>query len=149
MSFTLKEVYEPLLSECISKWLLDSGAIHHFRKEKGARAQMCLAIVSGIITGNRPVSCWPVFTLPPVTRNWNETGPSDEWRLGTKAYSQGLSSNPLIPMCQEEKRPCKTCSASFARYRIPGMTKKQTGDFNFRSLLVKKVNLGKPSHPPP
>lgn len=29
------------------------------------------------------------------------------------------------------------------------MTKKQTGDYNFRSLLVKKVNLGKPSHPPP
>ena len=26
------------------------------------------------------------------------------------------------------------------------MTKKQTGDCNFRSLLVKKINLGKPPH---
>ena len=43
----MKELYNPLLSECIFKRLLDN------RKEKGTRAQMCPAIASGIITGDR------------------------------------------------------------------------------------------------
>ena len=42
MSFTLKELYNPLLSECIFKWLLDSGAIHHFRKEEGTSESKCV-----------------------------------------------------------------------------------------------------------
>ena len=105
---------------------------------------MCPTIVSGIITGDRPVSCWPIFILPPVTRNWNETGPSDEWRLGTKAHSQGVSSNPLIPMCQEERDHAKRVQPVLPANVFQEMTKKQTGDCNFRSLLVKKINLGKP-----
>ena len=45
MSFTLKELYNPLLSECIFKWLLDSGAIHYFRKEKGTSEPKCVLLI--------------------------------------------------------------------------------------------------------
>ena len=33
----------------------------HFVNEKGTGAQICPAVVSGILTGNAPVSCWPIF----------------------------------------------------------------------------------------
>ena len=39
----------------------------HFRNEKGNGAEMRPAIVSGIITGDVPVSCWSVFS--PVLSN--------------------------------------------------------------------------------
>ena len=34
-----------------------------FRNERGTGAEMRLAIVSGIVTGNAPVSYWPFFSL--------------------------------------------------------------------------------------
>ena len=36
----------------------------HFRNEKGTGATMCPAIVSGIVTGDAPVSYWPFFSVP-------------------------------------------------------------------------------------
>ena len=36
-------------------------AIGHFRNEKGTGAEMRPAIVSGIVTGDAPVSYWPFF----------------------------------------------------------------------------------------
>ena len=33
----------------------------HFRADKGTGAEMSPAIVSGIVTGDAPVSCWPIF----------------------------------------------------------------------------------------
>ena len=36
----------------------------HFRNEKGTGATMCPAIVSGIVTGDAPVSYWAIFPVP-------------------------------------------------------------------------------------
>ena len=36
----------------------------NFRKEKGTGAEMCRAIVSGMVTGDAPVSYWPFFRCP-------------------------------------------------------------------------------------
>ena len=48
LEFYFERTIQPLAeSECIFKRLLDN------RKEKGTRAQMCPAIASGIITGDR------------------------------------------------------------------------------------------------
>ena len=35
---------------------------HHFVNEKGTEGEICPAVVSGIVTGNAPVSCWPIFS---------------------------------------------------------------------------------------
>ena len=40
---------------------------HHLINEKGTGAEMCPAIVSGIVTGNTKVSYWSVFV--PVSSN--------------------------------------------------------------------------------
>ena len=50
--------------------------IYHFRNEKGA--EMRPAIVSGIVTGDAPVSYWPIFlpslvTVPEVFAKVNST----------------------------------------------------------------------------
>ena len=40
----------------------------HFRKEKGIEAEMCPAMICGIVTGEASVSNWPFFfLLSPVT----------------------------------------------------------------------------------
>ena len=41
--------------------------IRHFRKQKETGAEMRPAIVSGIATGDAPVSYWSIFSLTPVT----------------------------------------------------------------------------------
>ena len=41
--------------------------IYHFRNEKGTRGEMSPAIVSGIVTGDAPVSYWPMFSPSQVT----------------------------------------------------------------------------------
>ena len=38
--------------------------IRHFRNAKRTGAEMCPAIVSGIVTGDAPVSYWPVWPCP-------------------------------------------------------------------------------------
>ena len=38
--------------------------IRHLRNEKAPGAEMCPAIVSGIVTGGTPVSYWPIFSQP-------------------------------------------------------------------------------------
>ena len=45
--------------------------IRHFRNEKGSGAEMCPAIVSGIVTGNSPVSSWLLanFQFSPILSN--------------------------------------------------------------------------------
>ena len=40
-------------------------AIGHFRNEKGTGAEMRPAIVSGSVTGDAPVSYWPVLEMVP------------------------------------------------------------------------------------
>ena len=41
------------------------ASIYHFRNEKGTGAEMPPEIVSGIVTGDSPVSYWPiVLSLP-------------------------------------------------------------------------------------
>ena len=40
-------------------------AIAHFRNEKGTGAYMRPAIVSGSVTGDTPVSYWPVLEIVP------------------------------------------------------------------------------------
>ena len=49
--------------DCISghNCLIISFSIRHFRDEKETGAEMCPAIVSGIVTGVAPVSYWPIF----------------------------------------------------------------------------------------
>ena len=37
--------------------------ICHFITEKGTGAEICPAIVFGIITGNAAISYWPIFSL--------------------------------------------------------------------------------------
>jgi len=37
------------------------------RYEKGTEAEMCPAIVSGIVTGHAPVSYWSIFVLSLIT----------------------------------------------------------------------------------
>ena len=44
------------------RWL----TIRHFRNNKGTGAEMRLAIVSGIVSGDTPVSCWSFFDLDPI-----------------------------------------------------------------------------------
>ena len=39
--------------------------ICHFITEKGTGAEICLAIVSGIITGDAAISYWPILFLFP------------------------------------------------------------------------------------
>ena len=34
----------------------------HFVNEKRTGGEICPAVVSGIVTGNAPVSCWPIFS---------------------------------------------------------------------------------------
>ena len=46
---------------------LSSVTVRLFRKGKGTGAEMCPAIVSGIVTGEVPVSYWPNFS--PVSDN--------------------------------------------------------------------------------
>ena len=41
--------------------------LSHFRNEKGTGVEMRLAIVSWIVTGDMPVSYWPIFSLSLVT----------------------------------------------------------------------------------
>ena len=37
----------------------------HFRNEEGTHgAEMCPAIISGMGTGDAPVSYWPIITVP-------------------------------------------------------------------------------------
>ena len=43
------------------------SSIRRFVKEKGTGAEMCPAIVSGIVTGDVPVSYWPILSLSLVT----------------------------------------------------------------------------------
>ena len=38
---------------------------YHFRNENGNGAEMRPAIVSGIVTGDAPVSYWPIFLPVP------------------------------------------------------------------------------------
>ena len=43
-------------------------AIFHYRNERGTGAEMHPAVVSGIVTGDAPISHWPIFfSLPLVT----------------------------------------------------------------------------------
>ena len=43
-------------------------AIFHYRNERGTGAEMHPAVVSGIVTGDAPISYWPIFfSLPLVT----------------------------------------------------------------------------------
>ena len=42
----------------------DLSAIRHFRNDKGTGAEMCLAFVSGMVTGDVPVSYWPIPLCP-------------------------------------------------------------------------------------
>ena len=47
-------------------------AIFHYRNERGTGAEMYPAVVSGIVTGDAPISYWPIFfSLPLVTVNQN------------------------------------------------------------------------------
>ena len=39
----------------------------HFRNEKGTGAKTCTAMVSGIVTGDAPVSYWSIFSLSLTT----------------------------------------------------------------------------------
>ena len=41
--------------------------LSHLRNKKGTGVEMCLAIVPGIVTGDMPVSYWPIFSLSLVT----------------------------------------------------------------------------------
>ena len=41
--------------------------IVHLRNEKGGEAEMCPASVSGMVTGEAPVSFWPISPLVLVT----------------------------------------------------------------------------------
>ena len=52
--------------------------IVHFRNEKGGEAEMHLAIVSGMVTGEAPISYWSIspltlVTVPEVFANVNWT----------------------------------------------------------------------------
>ena len=40
---------------------------HYFRNNKETGAEKCPAIVSGIVTGDAPVSYWPIFSQSLVT----------------------------------------------------------------------------------
>ena len=44
-----------------------SSSIRRITKEKGTGAEMCLPSVSGIVTGDAPVSYWPILSLSLVT----------------------------------------------------------------------------------
>ena len=44
-----------------------SSSIRRITKEKGTGAEMCLPSVSGIVTGDAPVSYWPILSLYLVT----------------------------------------------------------------------------------
>ena len=48
--------------------------IRHFTNEKGNEAVMCPAVVSGIFTGNAPVSYWPVFFPVPCNSAKQQRG---------------------------------------------------------------------------
>ena len=52
--------------------------IVHFRNEKGGEAEMRLAIVCGMVTGEAPVSYWPIsppalVTVPEIFAKVNST----------------------------------------------------------------------------
>ena len=49
--------------------------IRHFRNEKGTGAEMCPAIVPGIVTGKTPVSFWPIFFPVPSNNPESQLGP--------------------------------------------------------------------------
>ena len=41
-----------------------TGVIRHSRNEKATGAEMCPAVVSGIVTLDTPVSYWKIFPWP-------------------------------------------------------------------------------------
>ena len=54
-----------LISPSLFLLLQVHSAICHFKNEKETGAEMRAAIVSGIVTGDAPFSCWPMFLLDP------------------------------------------------------------------------------------
>ena len=52
-----------LLTTMPSKQVSSPALIRHFRNEKGNGAKICPAIVSGIVSGDSPISYWP-FCFP-------------------------------------------------------------------------------------
>ena len=43
------------------------ASTHHLNNEKGTGAEMHPATVSGIVTGDVPVSYWPIFQSSPLS----------------------------------------------------------------------------------
>ena len=52
------------ITSLILKTLMFDWTIRHFRNAKGTGAEMCRAIVSGIVTRDTSVSYWPVWPCP-------------------------------------------------------------------------------------
>ena len=57
-------MFEPMKSTFSLLNGFDLSAIRHFRSNKGTGAEMCPAIVSGMVTGDAPVSYWPILLCP-------------------------------------------------------------------------------------
>ena len=67
---------QPPFSRALRRLPLYMHVSRHFVNEKGTGGEICPAVVSGIVTGNAPVSYWPIFppflvTFPKAFANGN------------------------------------------------------------------------------
>ena len=69
------------------------SARHHLINEKGTGAEMCPAIVSGIVTGNTKVSYWSVFV--PVSSN----NPRSLCEKNSAQFPSQVSNREWGPVC--------------------------------------------------
>ena len=53
---------QPPFSRALRRLPLYMHVSRHFVNEKGTGGEICPAVVSGIVTGNAPVSYWPIFS---------------------------------------------------------------------------------------
>ena len=63
-----------LLSNKTNNWLMLSCVSHlqYIWNGKGTGVKMCPAIICGIITGDTPINCWPIFLSLPSNSPWSQ-----------------------------------------------------------------------------
>ena len=142
LKVTLKEVYEPLLSECI-----------YFQVIVGLRCNSPFQKGEGRQSPNVSHNCFWNHYWGQVSQLLANFYPAPSNQKLGQVMNEGqvpkliprMSLPILSSPCVRKKRDhAKRVQPVLPANVFQEMTKKQTGDCNFRSLLVKKINLGKP-----
>ena len=63
----IRLIFSTFLLGLIHFTRLSASSNRHLRNDRRTGVEMCPAIVSGIVTGDAPVSYWPFFSMSLVT----------------------------------------------------------------------------------